>query len=381
MNDQQLRQVHRAAAKLAKTATFRQVCAEVSQRLPVLLDLALEKAVGHLEQPAAYPLRAGADSLERRLVDWLKRLPANARERVAVKMRPRLQMNATERQRVYGRFGAVNLRSAQPVIDSMLAAPPASAIPALPPRTGAELVKIITDLGVLDQTAAGKRIGGSLRLKQVECLEDTPELGKDEIGIFALPMSIVAPLAAASTLPASALGQASQRISLGEYKKGDLRPFNLELGRITLDSAGIAAALLQLTEIDSGDPAQPPAEYVLLAQYVGVFLTTQVTAFVTGIMLGLLPFGAVAPPVTALLVILMAVVIVGVFTAVGALLITKFEELIRTWYGDDPFIPALDTVALPLPAGVPAEQHIITMQSVQRKGSYRLTLAWSWAPV
>jgi hypothetical protein len=84
------------------------------------------------------------------------------------------------------------------------------------------------------------------------------------------------------------------------------------------------------------------------------------------------------PLLASVLSVLSAIVFSGGLLLLPQLLADVLKEFVRAWYGDDPFTPQLDTVILPLPAGVTAEQHVLTMESTQRSGRYRLNLEWTW---
>jgi hypothetical protein len=81
------------------------------------VELAMEKAAGHIINPSKYPLPVNANALEKVIADYLKTLPKRKRDKFTDKFKNMLGANSAVRKQHYGDIASVNLTAASPIVD------------------------------------------------------------------------------------------------------------------------------------------------------------------------------------------------------------------------------------------------------------------------
>src|SRR5262245_44535376 len=139
-------------------------------------EVALDKAVAHLEQPDTYPLSPDPNSMEKILSRYIARLPPRERRGATAVVMPRLRASAAERQRIYGDLAAINLRSAQSVEQQLIARP----VPAQLTLAGPEIERLQNLLDPTRRSAVSRTPFSQLSLcvSQITCVEKTRVLGE-----------------------------------------------------------------------------------------------------------------------------------------------------------------------------------------------------------
>lgn len=118
----------RPSTKTAKPGTFKRSEFEkklelANERVRNAIDLAFEKAVAHRENPAAYPLPAGAKSVERAFNDLLSAMPNNQRKKVIERVNATLKASPSVRSAKYKDIVNVDFHAASPIAEQVKAMP------------------------------------------------------------------------------------------------------------------------------------------------------------------------------------------------------------------------------------------------------------------
>lgn len=176
---------------------------KLAMRVTKECELALQKAIAHKADPRTYPLPQDPRSVERLLVARLERLSPEQLRRVAGRVMPQVKADKATRERSYGDLAAIDLHKDASVFEQ-------SARLTLPKELRLERddVEALTRHGAGNghaHSGAGRPSGGSpgprpaadrpsgsspaiaplgnleLRIHSVRCVDDTGEIGNDEI--------------------------------------------------------------------------------------------------------------------------------------------------------------------------------------------------------
>jgi len=94
---------------------------KLAQRMASGFEVAVEKVVANLQDPARYPLPRDSKALEHRLRALVEKLPAAKRRELAKQVMPRVEAGAAGRERRYGDLAKIDLRSKQSVVEQLKA--------------------------------------------------------------------------------------------------------------------------------------------------------------------------------------------------------------------------------------------------------------------
>ncbi|NOT48514.1 MAG: hypothetical protein HOP17_12285 [Acidobacteria bacterium] len=106
-----------------KTSEFEKKLELANERVRNAIDLAFEKAVAHRENPAVYPLPAGAKSVERAFHDLLSAMPNNQRKKVIDRVNATLKASPGVRSAKYKDIVNVDFHAAVPIGEQVKAMP------------------------------------------------------------------------------------------------------------------------------------------------------------------------------------------------------------------------------------------------------------------
>jgi hypothetical protein len=341
---------------VSKDPELHRLLKAVEARVARTVDLAIERAVGHHEDPAKYPLPAAADSLERLLHERLEWLPRARRAAIVGAIRPRLDEGAAARRARYHDLADLDPRDRASVVDQVRARS-ASGLPTIDVASATSAVESIVELTrPLDPSKSFDRV--RLFLKRAECLEETLEAfeGKDEIALAVVPLD-----------PAKPEGGIAKRVELGKFKKGQIRDFQATslatFDVAALDGApALFGAVLLLSEEDAGesDGGRESFERVVAGIILGLL-----AAILLGVVALLPGVGAAIAGSTLLSILVIA----------GMLVLTKvltdlFFDTLAAWISDDPFAPEVIPIPFPLAASPGGS---VTFTIPGGRGRYRLT--------
>ncbi len=163
------------------------------------IDLALERAAGHLRRPNDVTLPERADALEVGLAAWLGELPAVERQRVVARVASTLDEPATARRGRLGRLAEIDFRSRDDVGSQLLQV---GALDRVRPterfsdrvrRWAAPGGRVARQHGSGEDGTGGSSTGPrptkrvpqvQLCLRSLECLADSREPGRDEMAVM-----------------------------------------------------------------------------------------------------------------------------------------------------------------------------------------------------
>ncbi|MEQ1676799.1 MAG: hypothetical protein ABL876_08865 [Chitinophagaceae bacterium] len=281
----------------------------LKQKLERTINLAVEKAAGHLQHPEQYPLSSNPKSMERAFYDLIAAAPKRTRNKIIDKANLSLNASTTKRKSLYGDLATVNLKTSTAVLDQVAALPVPEALKMTPqeieqltkrpePKIKAGLKKIVKAAAVPQPQAIAA--GTVAFFVDTLTCGKTSELGKDEI---ILETIVTNGLTEPQTLPP---------IDLGKFKKGDTKAvsssplFNFDIIEDSTGSVQNLTAMLFLREKDV-------ISNVKLARKLAIVIA------VIGLALALLAFGiAIVGTLLALTSqALFIVMLVSFFTALG----------------------------------------------------------------
>lgn len=355
----------------------------IKDRLQKVFDLAMEKAVAHLEDADKYPLPKQPRSLECAFFKFLDNLPRSAKKDAIDKFMPRIRASAKEREVVYGPLKAVNLRSATAVIDQAKKLPMALTSPS--PTFVEELRRLVLDDDGRPPEDDAEPPGGGgdgdepdlhklrLRLRSLECMDKTNwEIGKDEIKIMGTAsdglgvVKIIKPQ------------------NLGKFKKGDVKTFGSGETFALFDTEGSpdlpfrsfdVSMILFERDLGKSDPAEILDSAI---DSVTDFLKDPITKFVEEVVKSTLKgalAGALAGTVGGLQGMLIG-------ACVGAAL-GLLNSLAKKAFGHEIFDPINANLTLTSVTGLIDEDFVtdpISTTFSKHGGIYRLTYDWHLTP-
>ena len=197
---------------------------------------AMDRAFAHAEHPGEFPLPAGPDSLEKLLLPSIAKLKAGARRRMSADARERLKKATAERVAHYGEIGR---NAPGPTVDALhefkQSLGTARYQPSDAERQQDPLEKFRLH-GRAGRAAAGA-VPTRLELfaQQITCVDDTRELGKDEISLAGIRQEATIDAASGKIAGSRAI---VDPVALGKFKGGDApRPINRVLASFDLANA------------------------------------------------------------------------------------------------------------------------------------------------
>lgn len=191
---------------------------------------AMDRALAHAEHPGEFPIPDDAESLEKVFVPSISKLKPGVRRRMADDARDRLKKGVSERVAFYGDIGRQTPSAA---VDTLHELKQSFASPRFR-ATPAEIAKDPLERFKPQGRAARATPPTTLELfaRQITCVEDTRELGKDEISLGGIRQEANIN-ATAGTISGSR--SILYPISLGKFKSGDPpRPINQVLASFDL---------------------------------------------------------------------------------------------------------------------------------------------------
>ncbi|MBL7729195.1 MAG: hypothetical protein JNM68_15980, partial [Dinghuibacter sp.] len=157
----------------------------LKQKLEHTISLAVEKAVGHMQNPAAYPMPANPKTLERAIFNLVSDLPARKRKKILEKVNPFLNGSTVQRRSHYGELAAVNLKLPNAILEQVSAVPVPDTLKMATEEAEALLQQIypapkIKRAAAAQQPRAINTGTVDFFVDQLTCNKKS-ELGKDEI--------------------------------------------------------------------------------------------------------------------------------------------------------------------------------------------------------
>lgn len=196
----------------------------IRSRFNDMIQISIEKAAAHFEDPAAYPLSTDNKTIERAFYNLLEALPRIRRNRVMDKINETLKAGIEKRTASYGNLANVNFKSAVPISEQVKS----FLIPVEMKITGEESQRLLSkvkekhikrSLPQPQVDASASKL--SLVLNSITCLK-TDDVKKDELSVAGF---ILDPLANKVDIV---------QFDAGKFKEGDVVPFNRSLAEVTI---------------------------------------------------------------------------------------------------------------------------------------------------
>jgi hypothetical protein len=195
---------------------------------------AMDRALAHAERPKDFPIPATPDSLEKLLLSSVSKLKPGVRRRMSDDARERLKMAVAER---VSRYGEIGRNSPGQAVDALHELKQSFSSPRFRPsaaefeKNPLETFQVHVRAGHAAQTheRAARAPQGALPsgleffARQITCVDDTRELGKDEISLAGIRQEVkIDPTAGKTNASRTVIAP----IPLGKFKKGDVRAVN-----------------------------------------------------------------------------------------------------------------------------------------------------------
>ncbi len=194
---------------------------------------AMDRALAHCEHAGEFPIPTSPDSLEKLLSAAVSGLKPGVRRRMSSDARKRLKEKVAER---VSRYGEIGRKSPGQAVDTLQELTRSIGSPRFRPA-GAEFKRNPIEAFQIHGRGA-RPIGGAvpsrleLVARQITCVDDTRELGKDEISLAGIRQEAKINASAGTT---TALRSVVDPVSLGKFKSGDApRPINRVLASFDL---------------------------------------------------------------------------------------------------------------------------------------------------
>lgn len=199
----------------------------IRSRFNDMINISIEKAAAHFEDPSAYPLSADNRTIERAFYNLLEALPRIRRNKVIDKINETLKAGIENRTASYGNLANVNFKSAVPISEQVKS----FLIPAEMKITEEESHKLldkVKERHIKKSLPRPQQVGAaasklSLVLNSITCLK-TDDVKKDELSVAGF---ILDPLANKIDIV---------QFDAGKFKEGDVVPFNRSLAEVTIIS-------------------------------------------------------------------------------------------------------------------------------------------------
>jgi hypothetical protein len=325
---------------------------ELAMNVVKTMQLAVEKATAHKADPNSYPIAADPDSFEQLFLSRFEQLRPEQQEAGIKNVMSSINAPPAERIRLYGDLAKVDLRSAE-AVEMQVAKTFPDLLKAMQNEKNSSEPSIEQSLRATSGTASLE-----VRIHKVKCIEETDEIGKDDIKL------------GGNTVDESGDIKKVSAFVVGKFSSGNEKSYNPPITFATFDllkspSVGYPRfyfATFVLSEVDIGGGTNEFLDKLIDK------IRDAVIAYLTPIAISL---GTTVGGLIGSGIPILGTIIGAAIGAAVAYVIVRIFQWLKDLWKDDIFEPVSVKIEVPpLAASFQTPQGMVSFKSFG--GEYRL---------